>query len=181
MRIFISCSSQDSIDEIYKEKTKELVKAISVSNDLVFGSSNSGLMKICYDEFKKNNRKVIGICYEIYKDLLNDLELDETILVKSLNESNDELIKNSDIILVLPGAYGTLSETISSIELIRTKVYDKKIVIYNINGFYNDLFKLFEKMYDSKTTMNNYNEIIKICNTKEEVINNISKMRGEEI
>lgn len=170
MKIFISCSSQDSIEDVYKEKTLDLVKEISRENDLVFGSSNTGLMGICYKEFRKNNRKVIGICYEIYKELLNDLELDEVIMVNTLNESNDALIKNSDVILVLPGAYGTLSEVVSAIELVRTGVYNKKIVFYNINGFYNDLYKLFEKMYSSKLTKNNYQDIIKICNTKEEVI-----------
>ena len=91
-------------------------------------------------------------------------------MVNTLNESNDALIKNSDIILVLPGAYGTLSEVVSAIELVRTGVYNKKIVFYNINGFYNDLYKLFERMYSSKLTKNNYQDIIKICNTKEEVI-----------
>ena len=111
----------------------------------------------------------------MYKDLLDDLKLDETIMVKTLNESNNELIKNSDIILVLPGAYGTLSEVISSIELVRTKVYDKKIIFYNINNFYDDLFELCEKMYKAKTTKNNYKDIIKICNTKEEIIKEMEK------
>ena len=96
-------------------------------------------------------------------------------MVKTLNESNNELIKKSDIILVLPGAYGTLSEVISSIELVRTKVYDKKIIFYNINNFYDDLFELFEKMYNEKTTKNNYKDIIKICNTKEEIIKEMEK------
>ena len=96
-------------------------------------------------------------------------------MVKTLNESNNELIKNSDIILVLPGAYGTLSEVISSIELVRTKVYDKKIIFYNINNFYDDLFELYEKMYNAKTTKNNYKDIIKIYNTKEEIIKEMEK------
>ena len=122
MKIFISCSSQDTIEEIYKEKTYELVKELSKKNDLVFGSSDTGLMGICYKEFLKNKRNITGICYEIYKDLLEKLKLDKIIMVKTLNESNDQLINNSDIILVLPGAYGTLSEVISSIELIRTKI-----------------------------------------------------------
>lgn len=175
MKIFISCSSQDTIEEIYKEKTYELVKEICKDNDLVFGSSNTGLMGICYREFLKNKRNITGICYEMYKELLDDLKLDETIMVKTLNESNNELIKNSDIILVLPGAYGTLSEVISSIELVRTKVYDKKIIFYNINNFYDDLFELFKKMYNTKATKNNYKDIIKICNTKEEIIQEMEK------
>ena len=54
MKIFISCSSQDTIEEIYKEKTYELVKELSKKNDLVFGSSDTGLMGICYKEFLKN-------------------------------------------------------------------------------------------------------------------------------
>ena len=173
MKIFVSCSSQDSIDELYKESTMALASEISINNDLVFGCSDHGLMGIVYREFLKNKRHITGICYEIYKDLLDELNLDEVIMVKTLNESNDQLIKNSDVILILPGAYGTLSETLSTIELVRTKIYDKKIIFYNINGFYNDLFKLFDKMYESKTTKNNYRDLLKICNTKEEIMKEI--------
>ena len=118
MRVFVSCSSQDSIDDLYKEKASELASLISVDNDLVFGSSNAGLMGIFYREFLMNKRHITGICYELYKDLLDELNLDEVIMVKSLNESNNELIKNSDVILVLPGAYGTLSEVISTMYMI---------------------------------------------------------------
>lgn len=170
MRVFVSCSSQDSIDDLYKEKASELASLISVDNDLVFGSSNAGLMGIFYREFLMNKRHITGICYELYKDLLDELNLDEVIMVKSLNESNNELIKNSDVILVLPGAYGTLSEVISTIELVRTKVYDRKIIFYNINGFYDDLFKLFDKMYEYGTTKNNYRDILKVCSTKEDIM-----------
>ena len=175
MRIFISCSSQDSIDDIYKESTMELAKEISVDNDFVFGCSNHGLMGIFYREFLKNKRHITGICYEFYKDLLSELQLDEVIMVKSLNDSNDQLIKNSDVILILPGAYGTLSEASSTVELVRTKVYDRKIIIYNINGFYDDLFKLFDKMYEFKTTKNNYKDIVSVCNSKDEVMKEIRK------
>ena len=173
MKIFVSCSSQDSIDDIYKDKALELAKEISVDNDFVFGCSNHGLMGIFYREFIKNNRYITGICYELYKDLLDELKLNEIIMVKSLNESNNELIKNSDVILILPGAYGSLSETISTIELVRTKVYDKKIIFYNINGFYDDLFNLFDKMYECGATKNNYRNILKVCNTKEDVMKEI--------
>ena len=67
MKLFISCSSQDTIKEEYKEQAKSLAEILSKDNDLVFGAYNKGLMGLSYDIAKKNNRKVIGICPEVYK------------------------------------------------------------------------------------------------------------------
>ena len=71
MNIFIGCSSHEEIDDKYKSITKEIVKELAkIPNlNLVLGTANdnSGLMKCCYDEFKKNKKEVTGISLSIYK------------------------------------------------------------------------------------------------------------------
>lgn len=166
MKIFVSCGSSNNIDEMYKYKSKELLDILGKSNDLVFGSYDSGLMGVSYHSFKNN---IIGVSYKIYDEYTKDLNLSKKINVDTLGESIDNLIKESDSILVLPGAYGTISELMCSIELRRT-INDKKIVLYNINNFYNDLINMFDKIYNEKFTENNYKELIKIASTKEEVL-----------
>lgn len=175
MKIFISCSSSDEIKDEYKVVTKYLAEELSKDNDLVFGCANRGLMGICYNEFKKNNKKVIGVCYEMYKDDLKNLEIDEVHMVKSLEESNRLLPELSDMIILLPGAYGTLSEFMCLLEEKRTGIHNKDIIIFNINGFYDELIDMFNKIYNNVSNKYNFKELVKVFNTADEIIEYIKK------
>lgn len=170
MNIFIGCSSSDEISVEYKTVTKYLASELSKENDLVFGSCNRGLMGICYREFLNNNRKITGICYEMYKDDLKDLILDEVEIVKSLEESNKMLVDKSDIIIFLPGGYGTLTEFMHTIESKRTNLHNKDIIILNINGFYNGIIDTFDIINEKISKDYDYKFIFKIFSTVDELI-----------
>lgn len=177
MKIFIGCSSSDEISVEYKIVTKFLVEKLSVDNDLVFGCTNRGLMGICYREFLKNNRKIIGICYEMYKDDLKGLKLDEVYMVKTLAESNETLIGNADIIIFLPGAFGTLTEFMHMLEEKRTGLHNKDIIIFNINGFYDGLISTFDLINIKISNNYNYKKLCTIFNTVDDIYNYINEKR----
>ena len=176
MNIFIGSSSSEEINEVYKERSSNLIDLLSKENNLVFGSANRGLMGICYRKFKENNRKIIGVCYELYKDDLKELELDEVHMVNNLEESNKKLEQLSDIILFLPGSFGTLSEFIYILETKRTNLHNKEIIVFNIDGFFDNLINQFNiinnnvsKKYDYKKLCNvfdNENDINEYINNK---------------
>lgn len=169
MKIFIGCSSSDEISEEYKVVTKYLSEEISKDNDLVFGCADRGLMGICYNEFLKNNREITGICYEMYKDDLNGLKLTDTHMVKTLEESTKKLEELSDLIIFLPGAFGTLSEFMYILESKRTKLHDKDIILFNINGFYNDMINMFNKIYNKVSNKYVFNDLCKVFNSVDEI------------
>ena len=50
----------------------------------------------------------------------------------------------------MPGSYGTLSELMTSIQNKKLGEHNKKIIIVNINGFYNNIINQFEKQYYDK-------------------------------
>ena len=175
MKIFLSCSSSEEINDEYKVVTKYLTEEIAKDNELVFGCANRGLMGISYNSFKNAKSKVIGVCYELYKDDLNNLEVDEVHMVKTLEESNRLLTELSDIIILLPGAYGTLSEFMCLLEEKRTGIHNKDIIIFNINGFYNDLINMFNKIYNNVSNKYDFNSLCKVLNTADEVIEYIKK------
>ena len=169
MKIFIGCSSSNEISDEYKIVTKYLTDELSKDNDLVFGCEDRGLMGICYKSFLEKNRKIIGICYEMYKDDLEGLKLDEVHMVKTLEESNKLLCDMSDIILILPGAYGTLSEFFNILEEKRTNIHGKDIIIFNINGFYDGMLDMMNLIYKKVSNKYNFNSLCKVFNTVDEV------------
>ena len=81
----------------------------------------------------------------------------------------------SDIIILLPGAYGTLSEFMCLLEEKRTGIHNKDIIIFNINGFYNDLINMFNKIYNNVSNKYDFNSLCKVLNTADEVIEYIKK------
>ncbi len=69
------------------------------------------------------------------------------------------LIEESDAIIFLPGGIGTMQELFTAIEIKRSKEINKPIIIYNSNGFFDELLILLEKIYqenfaDSLTSKN---------------------------
>ena len=175
MKIFIGSSSSDEINDEYKIVTQYLTEELSKENDLVFGSTNRGLMGICYNSFLNNNRKIYGVCYEMYKDDLKNLKLDETYIVKTLEESNRLLADLSDIILFLPGSFGTLSEFIDILEEKRTGIHNKEMILFNINGFYDNLINMFNNIYNKVSNKYDFNSLCKVFTTADEIIEYIKK------
>lgn len=175
MKLFISASSQDTIKDIYKEKAESLAEKLSEDNDLVFGSSNHGLMGVVYREFLKNNRNITGICYTIYEYLLDELVLDKVIKVDTLADSTNALISEADALIFMPGAYGTIEELIEAIELKRTNKHDKKIIIYNINNYFDDLLKTFDKAYEEGCGKTKYTYLLFVSSSEEEVIDYLER------
>ena len=175
MRIFISASSSNEIKDEYKVVTKYLCDELSKDNDLVFGCSKKGLMGICYNSFFNNNRNITAVCYEMYKEDLNGLNINNLHTAKTLEESNSLLVKLSDKILVLPGAYGTLSEFMCLLEEKRTGIHNKDIIMFNINGFYDELISLFDKIYNNVSNNYNFNDLCKVFNTVDDVVEYIKK------
>lgn len=145
MKIFIGCSSKETIPEKYKEDcTIYLDQLFQQDYDLVFGAMDSSLMGIAYHQALKNHRKITGICPFAYQDDFKSLQCHEEYVTKTVNERTESLIQNSDVLLFLPGGIGTIHELFAAIESKRCHEFDKPIIIYNSCGFFDLLFSFLE-------------------------------------
>ena len=154
MNLFIGCTSRENVSEDYINDSSKLLEELSkIDNvDLVFGSYHKGLMKVAYDAFKDNNKKITGVLTEYHKNLAEfEYNYDETIVVDTTTNRFYEIFNRSDVILILPGGLGTLAELFSAIEERRIENY-KKIIIYNSNYFYTPIIEALYKMYQDGFT-----------------------------
>ena len=175
MKIFISCSSSDEINDEYKIVSKYLIEEISKDNDLVFGCANRGLMGISYKVFLNNKRKIYGVCNEMYKEDANELKLDDIKYVSCFQDATKLLCELSDMILILPGSFGTLSELIDILEEKRVGIHNKEIIIFNINGFYDDLLNMLNKINKNVSKKYDAKSLCKVFTTSDEIIEYIKK------
>ena len=177
MKIAICCSSSDEIEKRYLESSQKLLEQIfQKDNDLVFGAMNNGIMGLAYREAKRHNRKVIGIAPEMYKDDFNNLECDTEILTPNINDRTEALIYHSDALLFLPGGIGTIYEFTSSIELKRSKEFDKPMMVYNETGFFDEMLQMLNKVYEKNFTNIKVKSCYEIANDSVAVLDWLEKI-----
>lgn len=175
MQIFVGCSSRDNIPKKYYNDCNILLNKLLKENDLVFGAFHGGLMGIAHDITLQNENKIIGICPEVYKHDFDNLKCNKEILTKNIMERTSEIIKNSDILLFLPGGIGTIYELYTALECKRCHEFDKPIIIYNSNGFFDKLLDFMEVIYEEKFASYDDKNLYFISNDIEEIQKYISK------
>lgn len=147
MKLFIGCSSSNDIPQVYFDDCKVLLEELMKENDLVFGACNSGLMGLAYNTALKKDRNITGICTEAYKDGFKTLNCNEEITMATISKRTDNLISSSDAIIFLPGGIGTICELFTAIDSKRCHEFNKPIIIYNSNGYFDKLLEFMDKVY----------------------------------
>lgn len=183
MKLFIGCSSSNDIPKEYFEDCKVLLEELMKENDLVFGACNSGLMGLAYNTTLKASGNIIGICPEAYKDDLKTLKCDREITTKSVSERTDSVISSSDALIFLPGGIGTIYELFTAIESKRCHEFNKPIVIYNSNGYFDKLLEFMYKVYSEKFSGFKDKRNYLVTNSISEIlyyINNYKKLKEDE-
>lgn len=173
MKIFIGGSSSNNIDKKYLEENKKLLDLILQENDLVFGACNGGIMGLAYNSAINYERQIIGISQEAYKDNFKSLKCTKEIVTSSTLEKTKKLIDESDLLLFLPGGIETYFELFSAIESKRCQEFNKPIIIFNLNNFFDKFIEMMDHNYKEAfskqvdflnyTITNNIGDTIKCC------------------
>lgn len=172
--IAVFCSSKE-LDEKYTRPAKEFARLL-VENGyhLVFGGSDTGLMKIVADEVRKNGGQVIGVSMSTFHHLARK-DVNEMILAKDLGDRKAIMLDRAVAIVALVGGLGTLDELVHIAELKRQKNHAKPIVVLDTDNFYEGLRMQFKKMEDDKFNAFDMREYVVFRKTPEEAIEYINK------
>ena len=148
MRITVYLGSSMGNDSIYAEKAAELGSWIGRSgHTLVYGGAKRGLMGILADHVLKEGGKAIGVIPHFIADLgVVHPELTELHYSCTMQERKTEMITLGDAFIAMPGGPGTLEEISEVISLVRLGRMHKPCILYDINGYYEDLRNMFAHM-----------------------------------
>lgn len=174
MNIFVGSASRNTEVEAYNRVAEDIAKYIVDGNHTyVFGGCNHGLMGIIYSYVSEHDCNIVAAGVECYKDEIVYLcQKDDKIkatIATTVNERKNDVIKSSDVFIFIPGGIGTFDEMFASIETRRAGEHDKPIFIVNINGYYDLLLGMFEKMYAEDFASESNREVYTICNSFEEL------------
>lgn len=183
MNICVFSSSSNAIADVYVTEAVDLAKLIGRSNHcLINGGSNVGTMDVITREANKNGAKTIGIIPEKLRDFnLASDHAHEIIVSEDMMERKFKMRELSDAFIALAGGFGTLEEILEVITLKQLGYHNKAVVFINTNGFYDDLFRQFERSYEEKFAKESYRKLYFVAGNAAEAMNYIQNYKPEEV
>lgn len=176
MNVLILSSASTEIDDYYCSIARSVSEYLAKSGfDLVFGASSSSMMGICYDSFIRHGRMVYAYTTEKYQDDLKNLPDAYHYINETTFDMKRSMFECSDLIVVLPGGIGTMSELLSYIEENRSNDKCVPIEIYDEGNYYQPLLDTLEHMKDEKFISGDINNYFNVSHKKEEFINHINE------
>ena len=172
MEVFIATSSSNTIDPKYLRLARECSKVFTNRDfNLVFGGASFSMMGECYHAFAEEGKGIEAFTVEKYADDLKTLPKANGKLVSDTLVRFKWMFDISEVILILPGGIGTLAEFASSLEEYRTVNANKLIILYNFEGFYDNIINwmneakklgfLSESLFNDFKIVNNHEELKK--------------------
>lgn len=180
MNVAILSSSCDKVDDYYKSIARS-ISGILARNEynLVLGGSCNSMMGVCYDEFKKQGRDILSFTTSKYADQIDNLSYAKNYIRDNTFDMKKGMFENSDLIVILAGGIGTLSELFSYIEENRSGNNYVPIEIYDEDGYYKDLFLLISKgIIDGFISDDIYN-YFNVSHNREEFEDHLAKYMNE--
>lgn len=174
MNITVYLGANEGNDPCLRKAVEKLGAWIGNSgNTLIYGGSKSGLMGVIADSVLKSGGKVTGVETEFFVE--NEFQHDgltKLIVTNNMTERKNKMIELGEAFIAFPGGTGTLEEITEVMSKVSLKHLDAPCILYNLNGYYNDLKSLLhhmiEKGLSSKERQEgicfaeNLNDIIKI-------------------
>ena len=167
----VYCASSDRLDPKYAAAAEQVGREIARRGwALVYGGGKTGLMGAVARGTKGAGGRVIGVIPEFMKVReLEFTEADELISVITMRERKMLMETRADAFLALPGGWGTLEELLEILTLAHLEVLQKPVIIFNQDGYYDDLLRLFERIVAEKFMRETIRVKFSVANTIEEI------------
>ena len=148
MRIAVYCSAKDAIPEEYLALGDALGAWIGANgHTLVYGGATGGLMSRTSNAAKAAGAHVIGVIpSRIIACGRRADNCDYQIEVANMSERKQRMRDEADVIVCLPGSYGTLDEMMDVTSSAIVGEHKKPTYVLNYQGFYEPLKQQIELM-----------------------------------
>ncbi len=119
------------------------------NHSLVFGGGNDGMMGAVAKGVFDNGGKIMAIAPEWINEFDDPFRgYDEYIKTDSMDERKKLFLEKSDVFVIVPGGIGTLDEFFEVLTLKYLNRHSKKIILFNINHFYDMMIEMLNRMHD---------------------------------
>ena len=168
----VFCGSKAGNNPLFEEHAAVLGRIMAADNiTLVYGGGNKGLMGTIANSVMDNGGKVIGVIpkvlleWEAHHKGLPDLRV-----VADMHVRKKMMYELCDAAIVLPGGNGTLDELFEMLTWNTLNIHDKKIVLMNSDGYYDNLIAHIDTMFDQGFLYEEWRNRLIVCSDPMHII-----------
>ena len=167
----VYCGSSSRLDPKYYSAAEAVGRAMVANGwGLVYGGGNVGMMGSVAQAVKDSGGHVVGVI----PDFMRERELayhraDELITVDTMRERKRIMEERASAFLALPGGIGTLEELTEIMTLRYINRLDKPVVLFNQDGFYDDLLRFFERMTRERFKSDGLRDVVSVAARVDEI------------
>ena len=169
--VAVFCAASENIAPGYFEAANEVGQMLGrLGATLVYGGARFGLMEAVAHSAKSAGAHVVGVVPAVLeeRDRVSAL-LDEKVPCRNLSDRKDIMLERSDILVALPGGIGTLDEIFHVAAAATIGYHSKRVVLYNVNGFWNGLSAMLNEMADDGFVRAGLHNLVVAANCLEEL------------
>lgn len=170
--VLVYCGSRSGNSDLYAHAAKRLGELLAGKNyRLLFGGGNVGLMGVLSNAMLDLGAQVLGVMPQrlIEREIAN-LRCTELRVVTGMQERKALMEELADIIITLPGGYGSLDELFESLTNAQLGLHHKPVLILNTDGFYAHLIAQLDKMTEEGFLLKENREKVRIADTPEQLM-----------
>lgn len=145
------------------------------------GAGREGIMRAVSDGELDCGGKAIGIIPQFMVD--NGWQYDrlsEIVVTPDMHTRKSLMAERSDAIVAMPGGCGTLEELLEVITWKQLSLYKGKIIIFNLDSYYDDLLSMLAHCADEGFMKQSHLKLWHTASTVEEIMELLRK-EGEQI
>ena len=172
MNVTLYGAASDAIDRVYMERVEELGESLANHGyTMVYGGGSSGLMGAAARGVNRGNGKLIGVVPHFMHEFEPIYDsCTELIHTETMAERKNIMEEMADAFIIVPGGIGTFDEFFQILTLKTLGQLDKPIILYNINGFWDNMISVLGtdmfKGFISKNVIDGF----VLCETPESVM-----------
>ena len=173
MKICIFGAASPHIDNVFIERVEELGERLAKSgHSLVFGAGATGLMGAAARGFKRGGGYIHGVIPDFFKEEAIEaiFDCDKITYTKTMSERKAVMENEAEAFIIMPGGIGTFEEFFEALTLKQLGKHSKAMVLYNIEGYYDDLEKFLHTVTERKFIAFKCSDMYSLCNTADEVV-----------
>jgi len=146
--ICVYCGSGSGRNPAFAKAARDFGRILAENRlGLVYGGGSLGLMGEIAHATLRHGGHVTGIIPGFLSEREHMLiEAQELIVVDDMHQRKHLMFVKSDAFVALPGGIGTLEEFVEQLTWSQLGRHAKPIVLANIEGFWDPLLALFDKM-----------------------------------
>lgn len=176
-KVAVFCSADDKAPLEFKNLAYQLGQQLGINNfGLITGGSRTGLMKEIVDGYtnqKGNPNQLYGILPLALKQFNvqhQSIPQENLKWAQNIHERLLDFHQLADIIIVLPGGYGTLHELMDFLVHNQFGIHKTQILLINLNGFWDPFLTMLNTMQSHNLLAKKHFDILSVVISIDECI-----------